>query len=342
MAKKITETKYKSDSDGAIRAKGVKVNNLKSVDIEIERGAMTVVTGVSGSGKSSLAFDTLYAEGQRRYVESLSSYARQFLGRMPKPEAEWIKGLPPAVAIEQKVTTRNPRSTVGTATEIYDYLRLLYGRIGRTYSPVSDAEVKKHTVEDVVDTLYTFPEGTRYAVTAPVSMPEKRRLVTQLDVYSKGGYSRMLRDGEFLDINELIQTQETDAGGLELVVDRSMVMDDADERSRLAESAEAAFFEGHGVLNLWIWVKGEEPRKLEFSKKFEADGIEFVEPSEMMFNFNNPYGACKRCEGFGRVIGLSLTTREYPSFIRISSCCLIVRFSGSTIGLTIAMRVPSG
>ncbi|MBD5240635.1 MAG: excinuclease ABC subunit UvrA [Barnesiella sp.] len=305
MAKKIKEKQYNADSESAISAKGVRVNNLKNIDVEIERGAMTVVTGVSGSGKSSLAFDTLYAEGQRRYVESLSSYARQFLGRMPKPEAEWIKGLPPAVAIEQKVTTRNPRSTVGTATEIYDYLRLLFARIGRTYSPVSGQEVKKHTVEDVVDTLYTFPEGTRYAVTAPVTMPEKRRLVSQLDVYLKGGYSRLLKEGNFVDIASLIAEEPTDATGLELVVDRSMVKDDADERSRLAESAEAAFFEGHGVLNLWIWVAGEEnPRRLEFSKRFEADGIEFVEPSEMMFNFNNPYGACPVCEGLGQVEGI--------------------------------------
>lgn len=332
MAKKIIETKYKSDLEGAISAKGVKVNNLKSVDVEIERGAMTVVTGVSGSGKSSLAFDTLYAEGQRRYVESLSSYARQFLGRMPKPEAEWIKGLPPAVAIEQKVTTRNPRSTVGTATEIYDYLRLLYGRIGRTYSPVSGEEVKKHTVEDVVDTLYNFPESTRYAVTAPVTMPEKRRLVTQLDVYSKGGYSRMLRDGDFLDINDLIQAQETDVSGLELVVDRSMVMEDADERSRLAESAEAAFFEGHGFLNLWIWVKGEEPRKLEFSKKFEADGIEFVEPSEMMFNFNNPYGACPVCEGLGQVEGID-ERKVIPDTTRSIYDGAVAPWRGEKLGL---------
>lgn len=305
MAKKTKEIQNNTHFDGAISAKGVKVNNLKNIDVEIERGSMTVVTGVSGSGKSSLAFDTLYAEGQRRYVESLSSYARQFLGRMPKPEAEWIKGLPPAVAIEQKVTTRNPRSTVGTATEIYDYLRLLFSRIGKTYSPVSGEEVKKHTVEDVVDTLYTFPEGTRYAVTAPVTLPEKRRLVSQLDVYAKGGYSRMFRGGEFVEITDLITEGVTDPAELELVVDRSMVMDDADERSRLAESAEAAFFEGYGVLFVRIWVSGEaEPRKLVFSKRFEADGIEFVEPSEMMFNFNNPYGACPVCEGLGQVEGI--------------------------------------
>jgi len=184
MAKKNTvKSKNISVTSGNISAKGVRVNNLKGIDIEIERGKMTVVTGVSGSGKSSLAFDTLYAEGQRRYVESLSSYARQFLGRMPKPEAEWIKGLPPAVAIEQKVTTRNPRSTVGTATEIYDYLRLLYGRVGRTFSPVFGEEVKKHTSEDVVDALFSLEEGTRYAITAPVILPENRKLKSQLGFF---------------------------------------------------------------------------------------------------------------------------------------------------------------
>ncbi len=266
---------------------------------------MTVVTGVSGSGKSSLAFDTLYAEGQRRYVESLSSYARQFLGRMPKPEAEWIKGLPPAVAIEQKVTTRNPRSTVGTATEIYDYLRLLYGRVGRTFSPVFGEEVKKHTSEDVVDALFSLEEGTRYAITAPVILPENRKLKSQLEVYSKAGYSRIFRNGEFVDIPDIASENLSDPSGLELVVDRSMVKYDADERSRAAESVETAFFEGAGQLRLWIWKPGERvPVAMDFSRRFEADGITFVEPTEMMFNFNNPYGACPVCEGLGLVEGI--------------------------------------
>ncbi len=290
MAKKNTvKSKNISVTSGNISAKGVRVNNLKGVDIEIERGKMTVVTGVSGSGKSSLAFDTLYAEGQRRYVESLSSYARQFLGRMPKPEAEWIKGLPPAVAIEQKVTTRNPRSTVGTATEIYDYLRLLYGRVGRTFSPVFGEEVKKHTSEDVVDALFSLEEGTRYAITAPVILPENRKLKSQLEVYSKAGYSRIFRNGEFVDIPDIASENLSDPSGLELVVDRSMVKYDADERSRAAESVETAFFEGAGQLRLWIWKPGERvPVAMDFSRRFEADGITFVEPTEMMFNFNNP------------------------------------------------------
>ena len=306
MAKKNTvKSKNISVTSGNIRAKGVRVNNLKGIDIEIERGKMTVVTGVSGSGKSSLAFDTLYAEGQRRYVESLSSYARQFLGRMPKPEAEWIKGLPPAVAIEQKVTTRNPRSTVGTATEIYDYLRLLYGRVGRTFSPVFGEEVKKHTSEDVVDALFSLEEGTRYAITAPVILPENRKLKSQLEVYSKAGYSRIFRNGEFVDIPDIASENLSDPSGLELVVDRSMVKYDADERSRAAESVETAFFEGAGQLRLWIWKPGERvPVAMDFSRRFEADGITFVEPTEMMFNFNNPYGACPVCEGLGLVEGI--------------------------------------
>ncbi len=306
MAKKNTvKSKNISVTSGNISAKGVRVNNLKGIDIEIERGKMTVVTGVSGSGKSSLAFDTLYAEGQRRYVESLSSYARQFLGRMPKPEAEWIKGLPPAVAIEQKVTTRNPRSTVGTATEIYDYLRLLYGRVGRTFSSVFGEEVKKHTSEDVVDALFSLEEGTRYAITAPVILPENRKLKSQLEVYSKAGYSRIFRNGEFVDIPDIASENLSDPSGLELVVDRSMVKYDADERSRAAESVETAFFEGAGQLRLWIWKPGERvPVAMDFSRRFEADGITFVEPTEMMFNFNNPYGACPVCEGLGLVEGI--------------------------------------
>ncbi len=306
MAKKNTvKSKNISVTSDNISAKGVRVNNHKGIDREIERGKMTVVTGVSGSGKSSLAFDTLYAEGQRRYVESLSSYARQFLGRMPKPEAEWIKGLPPAVAIEQKVTTRNPRSTVGTATEIYDYLRLLYGRVGRTFSPVFGEEVKKHTSEDVVDALFSLEEGTRYAITAPVILPENRKLKSQLEVYSKAGYSRIFRNGEFVDIPDIASENLSDPSGLELVVDRSMVKYDADERSRAAESVETAFFEGAGQLRLWIWKPGERvPVAMDFSRRFEADGITFVEPTEMMFNFNNPYGACPVCEGLGLVEGI--------------------------------------
>ncbi|WP_290381679.1 excinuclease ABC subunit UvrA, partial [uncultured Muribaculum sp.] len=280
-------------------------NNLKNIDIEIPRNKLVVITGLSGSGKSSLAFDTLYAEGQRRYVESLSAYARQFLGKMAKPETDFIKGLPPAIAIEQKVNTRNPRSTVGTSTEIYDYIRLLFGRVGKTYSPVTGELVKKHTVEDVIAVARSYPEGTRMAVITPVTLPEKRRFRTQLEVLLKGGYSRLVKDGEFIDIEHLLADDnlpET-ASGYDLLVDRLSVAYEGDELSRLADSVETAFFEGHDEMSLLVWGTDGLHRH-DFSKRFEADGIVFREPSELMFNFNNPYGACPRCEGFGRVIGI--------------------------------------
>ncbi len=303
-------TMHKQTSDEKkqnIIARGVRVNNLKNIDVEIPRNRMTVITGLSGSGKSSLAFDTLYAEGQRRYVESLSAYARQFLGRMQKPEADFIKGLPPAIAIEQKVSTRNPRSTVGTSTEIYEYLRLLFGRIGVTRDPVTGETVKKHTVDDVVNVAWSCPAGTRMTVSSPITLPEGRSMATQLEVLLKGGYSRLLHDGEFLDIAEMLASPETipvSAEGFELLVDRLSVSDDSDEKSRLADSAETAFFEGHGSLVLTLY-DADVPRRLEFSKRFESSRRQFVEPNDLMFNFNNPYGACPRCEGFGRVIGIS-------------------------------------
>lgn len=288
-----------------ILVKGARVNNLKNIDIEIPRNKLVVITGLSGSGKSSLAFDTLYAEGQRRYVESLSAYARQFLGKMAKPETDFIKGLPPGIAIEQKVNTRNPRSTVGTSTEIYDYIRLLFGRVGKTYSPVTGELVKKHTVEDVIAVARSYPEGTRMAVITPVTLPEKRRFRTQLEVLLKGGYSRLVKDGEFIDIEHLLADDnlpET-ASGYDLLVDRLSVAYEGDELSRLADSVETAFFEGHDEMSLLVWGTDGLHRH-DFSKRFEADGIVFREPSELMFNFNNPYGACPRCEGFGRVIGI--------------------------------------
>ncbi len=288
-----------------ILVKGARVNNLKNIDIEIPRNKLVVITGLSGSGKSSLAFDTLYAEGHRRYVESLSAYARQFLGKMAKPETDFIKGLPPAIAIEQKVNTRNPRSTVGTSTEIYDYIRLLFGRVGKTYSPVTGELVKKHTVEDVIAVARSYPEGTRMAVITPVTLPEKRRFRTQLEVLLKGGYSRLVKDGEFIDIEHLLADDslpET-ASGYDLLVDRLSVAYEGDELSRLADSVETAFFEGHDEMSLLVWGTDGLHRH-DFSKRFEADGIVFREPSELMFNFNNPYGACPRCEGFGRVIGI--------------------------------------
>ncbi len=289
-----------------IYVKGARVNNLKNIEVEIPRNRLVVITGVSGSGKSSLAFDTLYAEGQRRYVESLSAYARQFLGKMAKPEVDFIKGLPPAIAIQQKVNTRNPRSTVGTSTEIYDYLRLLFGRIGKTYSPVSGVRVKKHTVEDVLSTAKSYPEGTRMAVTAPISLPDKRQFKTQLEVLLKGGYSRVMKDGtEFVNIEDLLADDKlkNSAEGYELLIDRLAVSHEGDELSRLADSAETAFFEGHDKMSLLVWGTDGIHRH-DFSKRFEADGIIFQEPSDLMFNFNNPYGACPTCEGFGKTIGI--------------------------------------
>ncbi|MDE7472738.1 MAG: excinuclease ABC subunit UvrA [Muribaculaceae bacterium] len=287
-----------------IEIKGARVNNLKNVDVTLPRNKFIVITGLSGSGKSSLAFDTLYAEGQRRYVDSLSSYARQFVGRMSKPEVDYIKGLPPAIAIEQKVTTRNPRSTVGTSTEIYDYLRLLYGRLGRTISPVSGQEVKKHTVNDVVETALGFPTSTRLAVTSPITLPEGRSFAQQLDIFAKEGYSRLLVNDEFTDIDEVMAKADTfNVADCYLVIDRLMVSDDPDEVSRLADSTETAFFEGHDFMRLVVWSDGVV-RHYDFSKRFEADGITFMEPNDQMFNFNNPYGACPTCEGFGKTMGI--------------------------------------
>lgn len=290
-----------------ILIKGARVNNLKSVDVEIPRNKLVVITGLSGSGKSSLAFDTLYAEGQRRYVESLSSYARQFLGRMAKPETDGIKGLPPAIAIEQKVNTRNPRSTVGTSTEIYDYLRLLYARVGKTISPVSGTEVKKHSVEDVVNAIASLPEGTRVAVAAPIVMPPNRAFATQLDIYLKEGYSRLVdsKSGTFFDIADMKADKAVPEkpGTLMLLIDRLAATRERDELSRLTDSVETAFFEGRDTVVILVW-EPDGLKKIEFSKRFEADGITFIEPSDALFNFNNPYGACPRCEGFGKVIGI--------------------------------------
>ena len=287
-----------------IYIKGARVNNLKNIDVELPRNKFIVITGVSGSGKSSLAFDTLYAEGQRRYVESLSSYARQFMGKMSKPECDYIKGLPPAIAIEQKVNTRNPRSTVGTSTEIYDYLRLLFGRIGKTISPVTGIEVKKHTIEDVIAVATSYPEGARLAIACPITLPEKRKFSTQLDVLLKGGYSRLIKDDNFVLIEDIINNSDTlNATDFNLVIDRLAVAKEGDELSRLAESIETAFFEGNEECYIYVWHDGRVIRH-DFSKRFEADGITFAEPNDQMFNFNNPYGACPCCEGFGRTIGI--------------------------------------
>lgn len=284
--------------------KGARINNLKNIDVEIPRDKLVVITGLSGSGKSSLAFDTLYAEGQRRYVESLSAYARQFLGRMSKPECDYIKGIPPAIAIEQRVNTRNPRSTVGTSTEIYEYLRLLFARIGRTVSPVSGTVVKKHQVSDVLKDALALPEGTRFAVYTPVVLPEDRTMKEQLEILLKEGYTRAEIDSTIYRIDEILKDKALlSSQKIELLIDRLVVSADKTLKSRLADSVETAFFEGHGICLVKFYMPEGVVVK-EFSKKFEADGMTFEEPSDMMFSFNNPVGACPVCEGFGKVIGV--------------------------------------
>lgn len=288
-----------------IEVRGVRVNNLKNVDVLIPRNQLVVITGLSGSGKSSLAFDTLYAEGRRRYVESLSAYARQFMGKMQKPEADKIIGLPPAIAIEQKVNTRNPRSTVGTSTEIYDYLRLLFGRVGHTYSPVSGREVKKHSVADVLAATSKLPLGTRIAVVAPLTYPAERTLRMHLEVLLKGGYTRIYFNGHFIEIEQLLCAESLpELSGADLVIDRMAMADDKDSMSRLTESIETAVFEGRGAMSVVAWTGDEQPERFNFSTRFEEDGITFIEPSDLMFNFNNPVGACPTCEGFGKIMGI--------------------------------------
>ena len=288
-------------SSDSILIKGARVNNLKNIDVEIPRNKLVVITGLSGSGKSSLAFDTLYAEGQRRYVESLSSYARQFLGRMSKPECDYIKGIPPAIAIEQKVNSRNPRSTVGTSTEIYEYLRLLYARVGHTFSPVSGREVKKHTPEDIVNCMLEHPDGTRYTVLAPIILREGRTLAQQLDTYQKEGFTRLEVNGTMTRIDEYTP-QEGDT--VFLLIDRMTASHEKDAMSRLTDSAETAMYEGDGACLLRFYQTDGSTSLYRFSTKFEADGITFEEPTDQMFSFNSPIGACPVCEGFGRVIGI--------------------------------------
>ena len=301
--------------DKYIEIKGARVNTLKNVDVKIPRNKFVVIAGVSGSGKSSLAFDTLYAEGQRRYVESLSSYARQFLGRMNKPECDFIRGIPPAIAIEQKVIARNPRSTVGTSTEIYEYLRLLYARIGRTYSPISGQEVKKHSTEDIVQQMLQFSKGTRFVVMAPIHVPEGRTLEQQLKAYQLEGYARIslpptpshggaAEEPQFVRIEDYLKSlpqSGEDGDGLYLVIDRLSVDDSKDVIARVVDSAETAFFESGGVCRLMFL-----PSNIvyDFSMKYEADGMTFEEPSDQMFSFNSPAGACPECQGFGKVIGI--------------------------------------
>ena len=290
--------------NNSIFIKGARVNNLKNIDVAIPRDKLVVITGLSGSGKSSLAFDTLYAEGQRRYVESLSAYARQFLGRMSKPECDYIKGIPPAIAIEQKVNTRNPRSTVGTSTEIYEYLRLLFARIGRTYSPISGVEVKKHQVSDIVETALSYPAGTRFALFAPITLPDGRTPRQQLEILRKEGYVRVFANDTIYRISEVLSSEELLSYPLELLIDRLSVADEPAWRNRLGDSAETAFFEGNGTCVVRFYPDGGSAQRYEFSKRFEADGMRFEEPNDLMFSFNNPLGACPTCEGFGKVIGI--------------------------------------
>jgi len=295
-----------SNFSSYIQIKGARVHNLKNIDLNIHRNKFIVISGLSGSGKSSLAFDTLYAEGQRRYVESLSSYARQFLGRINKPEVDYIKGIPPAIAIEQKVNTRNPRSTVGTSTEIYDYLKLLFARIGKTISPISGKEVKQHHVSDVTNFIMSFPENTRFMIASPLKIKNGRTLLQEAELLLQQGFTRLEINNEVLKIDELLaenNPKQCKDSTCNIVIDRATVMNDEDNLSRIADSVQTAFFEGHGECIVKIF---EEPKVKEehFSNLFEADGIEFEEPSVHMFSFNNPIGACKTCEGYGKVIGI--------------------------------------
>lgn len=284
-----------------ISIKGAKVNNLKNIDVDIPRNKLVVITGLSGSGKSSLAFDTLYAEGQRRYVESLSSYARQFLGRMSKPECDFIKGIPPAIAIEQKVTSRNPRSTVGTSTEIYEYLRLLFARVGKTYSPVSGQIVKKDSAEDIVNCMLSYPKGTRYTVLTPIVPREGRDVQQQIEMDRKEGFTRLEVNGEMVRMEDYAYNE---ADAIYLLIDRMSCDDSKDSISRLTDSAETAMYEGDGACLLRFYTADGETRLHSFSTKFEADGITFTEPTDQMFSFNSPIGACPVCEGFGKIVGI--------------------------------------
>lgn len=288
-----------------IEIKGARVNNLKNISINIPRNQFIVIAGLSGSGKSSLAFDTLYAEGQRRYVESLSSYARQFLGRMSKPECDFIKGLPPAIAIEQKVISRNPRSTVGTSTEIYEYLRLLYARIGKTFSPTSGEEVKKHSTNDIVNCTQQYSKGTKFAILAPLHLIEGRTLEKQLEMEIQEGYTRLWFKNDFVRIDDFLADKEAlgkaKVDEIFLLIDRLSVDDAKDVISRLIDSAETAFYEGRGECRLVFFPSNIT---YEFSMRYESDGMTFEEPNDNMFSFNSPLGACPTCEGFGSIIGI--------------------------------------
>lgn len=297
----ISESIDQLDPKEYIIIKNARVNNLKNLSVAIPRNKLVVVTGLSGSGKSSLAFDTLFAEGQRMYVESLSSYARQFLGRMEKPEVEYIKGVSPAIAIQQKVSTKNPRSTVGTTTEIYDYLKLLFSRIGKTISPISGEEVKHHTVTDVVDYIHSFEEGDRVMISCPLHLQNDRNRKQELDLLLQKGFTRVLVNAEVYFVEDLVNEKNLPKGEYEILIDRATVQkEDEDNQFRISDSVQTAFFEGHGECTVLI----PDKTKRTFSDRFELDGMSFELPSVNFFSFNNPYGACKTCEGFGSVLGI--------------------------------------
>ncbi|PKP37182.1 MAG: excinuclease ABC subunit A, partial [Bacteroidetes bacterium HGW-Bacteroidetes-15] len=281
--------------ENVISMKGARVHNLKNISIDTPRNQLIVISGLSGSGKSSLAFDTLYAEGQRRYVESLSAYARQFLGRISKPEVDQISGIPPAIAIEQKVNTHNPRSTVGTSTEIYDYLKLLFARVGKTYSPISNQIVTKHSVTDVIDYIASFPEGTKQMILSPITTENEESIDKKLASLAGEGFTRIEVGDQIIriDSNETRQLLSISKASLRLVIDRFSVSHDDDFLSRCADSVQTAFAEGKGTSIISSIIDGKRVDKL-FSNLFEADGIEFEEPTEHLFSFNNPLGACPR------------------------------------------------
>ncbi len=298
----MPDTKKKKQRS-QILIKGARVHNLKNIDVAIQRNKLTVITGLSGSGKSSLAFDTLYAEGQRRYVESLSSYARQFLGRLDKPDVDNIKGIAPAIAIEQKVNTTNSGSTVGTSTEIYDYLKILFARIGKTFSPVSGKEVKKEGVNDVIAYLDEVKDKTKFVIVSPVVLPIGRTLKKQIEILIGQGFSRGYSDGKIIKLESLLNNETIEQQSLDLLIDRLVKKEwDDDAKARLAESIETAFLEGQGTCKVLLF--GEEIIERTFSNKFELDGIKFEEPTPNFFAFNNPVGACPTCEGFGQVLGI--------------------------------------
>ena len=288
----------KIDPKHNIIIKGAKLHNLKNIDVVIPRNNLTVITGLSGSGKSSLAYDTLYAEGQRRYVESLSSYARQFMGKLNKPKVDYIKGISPAIAVEQKINTSNPRSTVGTKTEIYDYLKLLFARIGVTYSPESNSVVKKDSTSDVVDFVLNEKPKSKLLLLSPIESSSKKQSLEKLEILKKQGFVRIFKEGEIYNINDIDKNAILN---FKLVIDRLVVGNDKDFISRVADSVELSFYEGKGICSIYNL---ENNKETSFSNKFEADGIKFIEPSVHLFSFNNPFGACKNCDGFGETIGI--------------------------------------